>query len=79
MRGAYDFNRQALTFDNRRTNWLSVAILWWAGIAAAMQFAKLSVAFEEIKTQYGASTIEMGFVGSRGGGPDLRCRRWRLD
>lgn len=44
------------------TDWVSIAILWFAGIAAAMQFAKFSVAFESLQAQYRADSTQMGFA-----------------
>lgn len=44
------------------TDWTSVAILWFAGIGAAMQFAKISVSFAELQEQYGADPTQMGFI-----------------
>ena len=53
-----------------KTNWFLVFVLWFAGIAAAMQFAKFSVAFDFIKNQYnvtpfwaGLSLSIVGFIG----------------
>jgi len=43
-----------------KTNWFIVIILWLAGIAAAMQFAKFSFAFDFLKTQYNVSPFWMG-------------------
>jgi len=53
-----------------KTNWFLVLVLWFAGIAAAMQFAKFSVAFDFLKNQYnvtpfwiGLSLSIVGFIG----------------
>jgi len=53
-----------------KTNWFIVIILWLAGIAAAMQFAKFSFAFDFLKDQYnvspfwiGLSLSVVGFIG----------------
>jgi MFS transporter, AAHS family, 3-hydroxyphenylpropionic acid transporter len=43
-----------------KTNWFMVIILWLAGIAAAMQFAKFSFAFDFLKNQYNISSFWMG-------------------
>jgi predicted MFS family arabinose efflux permease len=43
-----------------KTNWFIVIILWLAGIAAAMQFAKFSFAFDYLKSQYNISHFWMG-------------------
>ena len=53
-----------------KTNWFLVLVLWFAGIAAAMQFAKFSVAFGFLGNQYnvtpfwiGLSLSIVGFIG----------------
>ena len=46
----------------QRTNWLQIAILWIAGIAAAMQFAKVSVAFDALTAIYGANPALVGLT-----------------
>jgi predicted MFS family arabinose efflux permease len=43
-----------------KTNWFIVIILWLAGIAAAIQFAKFSFAFDFLKNQYNVSPFWMG-------------------
>jgi len=43
-----------------KTNWFIVIILWLAGIAAAMQFAKFSFAFDFLKDQYNISSFWIG-------------------
>jgi len=43
-----------------KTNWFIVVTLWLAGIAAAMQFAKFSFAFDFLKTQYNVSSFWIG-------------------
>jgi MFS transporter, AAHS family, 3-hydroxyphenylpropionic acid transporter len=43
-----------------KTNWFIVIILWLAGIAAAMQFAKFSFAFDFLKNQYNVSLFWIG-------------------
>jgi predicted MFS family arabinose efflux permease len=53
-----------------KTNWFIVIMLWLAGVAAAMQFAKFSFAFDFLKNQYdvspfwiGLSLSVVGFIG----------------
>jgi len=53
-----------------KTNWFLVLVLWFAGIAAAMQFAKFSVAFDSLRDLYnvipfwiGLALSVVGFVG----------------
>jgi predicted MFS family arabinose efflux permease len=43
-----------------KTNWFIVIILWLAGIAAAMQFAKFSFAFDFLKNRYNVSPFWIG-------------------
>jgi len=43
-----------------KTNWFIVIVLWLAGIAAAMQFAKFSFAFDFLKNQYNVSPFWAG-------------------
>ena len=43
-----------------KTNWFIIVILWLAGIAAAMQFAKFSFAFDFLKNQYNVSPFLVG-------------------
>jgi len=44
----------------KKTNWILVILLWFAGIAAAMQFAKFSVVFDFLKEQYNVSPFWIG-------------------
>ena len=44
------------------THWPRVAVLWLSGILAAMQFAKIAVAFVELQNHYAASAASMGWV-----------------
>jgi MFS family permease len=44
------------------TRWLRVLLLWVCGILAGMQFAKVSVAFQALQLQYGATPAQMGLV-----------------
>lgn len=44
------------------THWLRVGLLWLCGILAAMQFAKIAVAFVELQGHYAASAASMGWV-----------------
>jgi len=46
--------------EKDKTNWILVFVLWFAGITAAMQFAKFSVAFDLLKNQYSAGTFWTG-------------------
>ena len=53
-----------------KTNWFLVFVLWFAGIAAAMQLAKFSVAFDSLGNLYnvtpfwiGLSLSIVGFIG----------------
>ena len=46
--------------ERTKTNWLIVIVLWFAGIAAAMQFAKFSVAFDFLKEQYSIAPFWIG-------------------
>jgi predicted MFS family arabinose efflux permease len=55
---------------NIKTHWFLVLMLWFAGIAAAMQFAKFSAAFDYLRSHYqtnpfwmGLSLSIVGFVG----------------
>jgi len=43
-----------------KTNWFIVIVLWLAGIAAAIQFAKFSFAFDFLKNQYNVSPFWIG-------------------
>jgi MFS transporter, AAHS family, 3-hydroxyphenylpropionic acid transporter len=43
-----------------KTNWFIVIVLWLAGIAAAMQFAKFSFAFDFLNDQYNVSPFWIG-------------------
>jgi MFS transporter, AAHS family, 3-hydroxyphenylpropionic acid transporter len=44
------------------THWPRVFTLWGCGIAAAMQFAKIAVAFRDLQTLYGASAASIGWI-----------------
>lgn len=44
------------------TYWSRVVVLWFCGILAAMQFAKIAVAFVELQNHYAASAARMGWV-----------------
>jgi MFS transporter, AAHS family, 3-hydroxyphenylpropionic acid transporter len=44
------------------THWPRVFTLWGCGIAAAMQFAKIAVAFGDLQTHYGASAASIGWI-----------------
>ncbi|MBU2320573.1 MAG: MFS transporter, partial [Gammaproteobacteria bacterium] len=43
-----------------KTQWLEVILLWVAGIAAAMQFAKFSVSFDDLLVHYQAGATSTG-------------------
>jgi MFS transporter, AAHS family, 3-hydroxyphenylpropionic acid transporter len=43
-----------------KTNWFIVIFLWFAGILAAMQFAKFSFAYDFLKSQYNVSPFLIG-------------------
>ncbi|MDR2941173.1 MAG: MFS transporter [Treponema sp.] len=43
-----------------KTNWFTVIMLWLAGIAGAMQFAKFSFAFDFLKNQYNVNSLLIG-------------------
>ncbi len=45
-----------------RTHWPSVGVLWLSGIFAAMQFAKVAVAFTALQAHYGVSAAQTGWV-----------------
>jgi predicted MFS family arabinose efflux permease len=44
----------------KRTNWFVIIVLWFAGISAAMQFAKFSYAFESLKSLYNVGHFWLG-------------------
>jgi MFS family permease len=44
------------------TRWHLVIILWLSGVLAAMQFSKISIAFQALQAHYGASASVMGWV-----------------
>ncbi|WP_296510664.1 MFS transporter [Rhodoferax sp.] len=44
------------------THWPRVLLLWGCGILAAMQFAKISLAFPLLQQHFGVSTMEMGWA-----------------
>ena len=44
------------------THWPRVLTLWCCGIAAAMQFAKISIAFEALQQYYGVGPATMGWI-----------------
>jgi len=57
----------ALRPEPQRTNWALVALLWLSGVAAGLQFAKVSVAFDALATHYGASPTLAGWLLSTAG------------
>ena len=48
--------------EPQRTNWALVALLWLSGVAAGLQFAKASVAFDALAAHYGASPTLAGWL-----------------
>jgi predicted MFS family arabinose efflux permease len=46
--------------EREKTNWFVIIILWFAGISAAMQFAKFSYAFIYLKDLYNVGHFWMG-------------------
>lgn len=46
----------------QRTHWPRVLVLWLCGVLAALQFAKIAVAFSLLQMHYGASPAQMGWV-----------------
>nr|WP_315463894.1 MFS transporter [uncultured Rhodoferax sp.] len=44
------------------THWPRILLLWGCGILAALQFAKISLAFQLLQTHYGVSAALMGWV-----------------
>ena len=52
----------ALRAEPPQTNWALVALLWFSGVAAGLQFAKVSVAFDALAAHYGASPTLAGWL-----------------
>jgi AAHS family 3-hydroxyphenylpropionic acid transporter len=44
------------------THWPRVIALWLCGVAAAMQFSKVSFAFQTLQSTYGATPAAMGWI-----------------
>lgn len=44
------------------THWPRVLTLWLCGVLAAMQFSKISFAFQALQTSYGTSATAMGWI-----------------
>jgi len=44
------------------TRWPRIFLLWLCGVMAAMQFAKVSVAFQDLRMLYAVSSAKMGMV-----------------
>jgi MFS transporter, AAHS family, 3-hydroxyphenylpropionic acid transporter len=44
------------------THWPRVFVLWGSGIAAALQLAKIAVAFDALRDFYGVSAASMGWI-----------------
>jgi MFS family permease len=57
----------ALRAEPPQTNWALVALLWFSGVAAGLQFAKVSVAFDALAGHYGASPTLAGWLLSTAG------------
>ncbi len=49
-------------FPTSTTHWPRIAVLWLCGILAAMQFAKIAVAFVELQAHYLTSSASMGWI-----------------
>ncbi|MGL4766775.1 MAG: MFS transporter [Formosimonas sp.] len=47
---------------SQKTNWPLVILLWLSGIAAAMQFAKISVTFNALQTHYASTPSDISLV-----------------
>ena len=52
----------AVRKEPQQTNWALVALLWLCGVAAGLQFAKASVAFDALAAHYGASPTLAGWL-----------------
>ena len=52
----------AFAREPQQTNWALVALLWLSGVAAGLQFAKVSVAFDALAAHYGASPTLAGWL-----------------
>jgi predicted MFS family arabinose efflux permease len=52
----------ALAPEPQQTKWALVALLWLSGVAAGLQFAKVSVAFDALAAHYGASPTLAGWL-----------------
>ncbi|SBS39990.1 Inner membrane transport protein YajR [Marinomonas spartinae] len=48
------------TAQPQKTHWFEVVLLWVSGIAAAMQFAKFSISYDELLTHYQAGPAWTG-------------------
>jgi len=44
------------------THWPRVTTLWLCGVLAAMQFSKVSFAFQALQAAYGATPMAMGWI-----------------
>jgi AAHS family 3-hydroxyphenylpropionic acid transporter len=53
--------------DIPTTHWPRVLLLWFCGLVAAMQFAKISLAFVPLQEHYAVSAASMGWVLSTAG------------
>ena len=52
----------AFAREPQQTNWALVALLWFSGVVAGLQFAKASVAFDALAAHYGASPTLAGWL-----------------
>ncbi|MFZ2220319.1 MAG: MFS transporter [Rhodoferax sp.] len=48
--------------EPHRTHWPRIVCLWLCGVVAAMQFAKISLAFTAVQQWYGLSAGQMGVI-----------------
>ena len=48
--------------QSNKTQWRLIFVLWFCGMGASMQFAKVSLAFDELQAYYQASEGEIGVV-----------------
>ncbi|MBP7493201.1 MAG: MFS transporter, partial [Rhodoferax sp.] len=48
--------------EPHRTHWPRIVCLWLCGVVAAMQFAKMALAFTAVQQWYGLSAAQMGII-----------------
>ena len=48
--------------NHNKTHWPLVFLLWFAGLGASMQFAKISVTFHELEKHYAANASQISLV-----------------